>query len=285
LTVLKIINQRNEPEARDTILQALFFSPNDQVLEEILSDQSCGATLIFKVLTTPFFDENIRNDVVQNVRNVLLRIKAQPQQGYKRLMDEVGLSTRSGGPRELHNNRENEHARPGSKQGNVNGHMPQNFERPVYPGVQPSFDPMSMQRTGSMDSSNFDSFAVNGVNSPYTANPAMMTPAMNPQQLQYQQAMLAAARQGQYFQPMGGVNMNGYASPATQIDAFRNFSSPVTTPGLSGSPLMPQAGFGQPGFNQMVGQQMYQYPMQYIPQQHMQQVGAGRRGRVSDHQG
>ena len=32
LTVLKIINQRNEPEARDIILQALFFSPNDQVL-------------------------------------------------------------------------------------------------------------------------------------------------------------------------------------------------------------------------------------------------------------
>jgi protein JSN1 len=91
LTVLKIINQRNEPEARDMILQALFFSVNDQILEDILKDQSCGATLIFKVLTTPFFDETIRNDVVQNVRKVLVKIKAQPQQGYKRLMDEVGL--------------------------------------------------------------------------------------------------------------------------------------------------------------------------------------------------
>ncbi|GJC95744.1 RNA-binding protein [Colletotrichum higginsianum] len=61
LTVLKVINQKAEPEARDTILKALFFTPNDQVLEAILSDHACGATLIFKVLTTPFFDESIRS--------------------------------------------------------------------------------------------------------------------------------------------------------------------------------------------------------------------------------
>ena len=67
LTVLKIINQRNEPEARDLILKALFFSPEDEILKDILKDQSCGATLIFKILTTPFLDEQMRSDVVQNV--------------------------------------------------------------------------------------------------------------------------------------------------------------------------------------------------------------------------
>ncbi|KAE9971217.1 hypothetical protein EG328_005777 [Venturia inaequalis] len=284
LTVLKIINQRNEPEARDTILQALFFSQNDNVLEEILSDQTCGATLIFKVLTTPFFDENIRNDVVQNVRNVLLRIKAQPQQGYKRLMDEVGLSTRNGGPRDIHN-RDEGHPRPGSKQSNGNGHLPPIFDRPAYPGAQPGFDPMSMQRTASMESSNFDSYSVNGGNAPYPSNPAMMAP-MNTQQLQYQQAMLAAAaRQNPYFQPMmngQGMGMSGFASPAPTMDPYRGFGSPAPAPGLSGSPLMPQAGFAQGGYNPMAGQQqMYQYAQQmpYITQQHMQQVGAGRRGR------
>ncbi|KAK8049907.1 hypothetical protein PG994_011637 [Apiospora phragmitis] len=97
LTVLKVINQKAEADARDTILKALFFTPKDQVLEAILSDHACGATLIFKVLTTPFFDESIRSQVVENVKNVLVRIKAQPNQGYKRLMDEVGLSTRNGG--------------------------------------------------------------------------------------------------------------------------------------------------------------------------------------------
>ncbi|KAK3357682.1 hypothetical protein B0T25DRAFT_452638 [Lasiosphaeria hispida] len=97
LTVLKVINQKAEGDARDAILRALFFTQNDQVLEAILSDHACGATLIFKVLTTPFFDETIRSQVVENVKTVLIRIKAQPGQGYKRLMDEVGLSTRSGG--------------------------------------------------------------------------------------------------------------------------------------------------------------------------------------------
>ncbi|MBE3044084.1 hypothetical protein IMZ48_16235, partial [Candidatus Bathyarchaeota archaeon] len=61
LTVLKVINQKTEPDARDIILRALFFTPNDQVLEAILSDHACGATLIFKVLTTPFFDDSIRS--------------------------------------------------------------------------------------------------------------------------------------------------------------------------------------------------------------------------------
>ncbi|KAK3064955.1 hypothetical protein LTR53_018327, partial [Teratosphaeriaceae sp. CCFEE 6253] len=46
LTVLKIINQRNEPEARDTLLRAMFFE--EQTLTDIISDQACGATLIFK---------------------------------------------------------------------------------------------------------------------------------------------------------------------------------------------------------------------------------------------
>ena len=128
LTVLKVINQKLESDARDVILQALFFSPNDETLEAILSDHACGATLIFKVLTTPFFDESIRSQVVENVRNVLLRLKAQPAQGYKRLMDEVGLSTRNGsqGPSREHapSSHSNERARPGSNHSQVNGHVP-----------------------------------------------------------------------------------------------------------------------------------------------------------------
>ncbi|OAA55569.1 RNA-binding protein [Niveomyces insectorum RCEF 264] len=97
LTVLKVVNQKTEPEARDIILTALFSSPHDHVLESILSDNACGSTLIYKVITTPFFEDAIRNQVVDSVRNVLVRIKAQPSQGYKRLMDEVNLPTRNGG--------------------------------------------------------------------------------------------------------------------------------------------------------------------------------------------
>jgi protein JSN1 len=286
LTVLKIINQRNEPDARDIILQALFFSPNDQVLEDILSDQQCGATLIFKVLTTPFFDEMIRNDVVQNVRNVLIRIKAQPQQGYKRLMDEVGLSTRNGAPRDMHNNRE-DIPRPSSKHSNVNGHVSTTptespISRQYYPGMQSQYDPaMNMQRTSSMDSSTYDGYSVNSMQNPVypTSNPAMSNMApMTPQQMQYQQAaMLAAASRppNNYFPQ--GVSVNGaYPSPAASIDAYRGG---VPSMGMN-SALMPQAGFGTPpGFSMGNAQGMFQgYPMQYVPPG-MAHSGIGGPGR------
>jgi protein JSN1 len=266
LTVLKIINQRNEPEARDMILQALFFSANDQILEEILKDQQCGATLIFKVLTTPFFDEAIRAEVVANVRKVLQKIKAQPQQGYKRLMDEVGLSTRNGGPRDgSRHNQEHDGTRPGSKHGN-NAHMQNN----MYGAVQPSFDQLNMQRTPSMDSTNtFDSFMAPA--------PTMMAPGINQQNLQYQQMLANATRQNQYYNQMGGA----YGQQAQNMDQYRNMqSTPLQAQGMSNSPMTPN------GYGQMMGQQMYgqqQYPMGYgqMPAQSMQ-VGAGRRGRVSE---
>jgi protein JSN1 len=307
LTVLKIINQRNEPEARDTILNALFFSANDKVLEDILTDQQCGSTLIFKVLTTPFFDEKIRTDVVQNVRNVLIRIKAQPQQGYKRLMDEVGLSTRNSGPRDLHTPRD-DGTRPSSKHSNTNGHMtPHSVEsplnRPFYQGMPPGYDNgMSMQRSGSMDSGSFDGYhpvnpMQNQMQNPMqanmypTSNPGMpgmsnmhhmsnMAP-MTPQQMQYQQAMMAAAsrQNNSYFPP--GVSMNGgYPSPSSSMQGMDAFRTAVPSSMGVAPPMMPQAGFGAPpGFGMGNHQSMFQgYPMQYV-QPGMAHNGAGGQGR------
>jgi protein JSN1 len=266
LTVLKIINQRNEPEARDTILQALFFSPNDQVLESILADQNCGATLIFKVLTTPFFDEQIRAEVVQNVRNVLLRLKAQPQQGYKRLMDEVGLSTR-GGP----GHRDHSATRPASKDSMGPGQAnAANF----YPGAAPGFDPVGLQRTASMESNGFEQY-------PMAGGPMFM-PNMqamnNQQQMQYQQLL---ARQGQFY-----PQMNGFQPPVPGMDAYRN-ASPVAGPGsFNGSPMMQPAnlaGQGMPGMYPPYG--MYMPQQQQQQQQHQQTAGGNqRRGRVSRNQ-
>ncbi|KAJ4392513.1 hypothetical protein N0V91_011379 [Didymella pomorum] len=255
LTVLKIINQRNEPEARDIILQALFFSPNDQVLEEILSDQNCGATLIFKVLTTPFFDEKIRAEVVQNVRNVLVRIKAQPQQGYKRLMDEVGLSTR-GGP----GHRDSSTTRSASRDSS------QIEPRSFYGAPAPGFDPVGLQRTSSMDSNGFDQYGIGPGGPMYMPNMQAMN---GQQQLQYQQLL---ARQGQFYPQMNGFQPG--------MDAYRN-ASPVAAPGFTGSPMMQPVNLAGQGMPPGMGAQMYpQYGM-YMPQQQQQQAaGSGqRRGR------
>lgn len=315
LTVLKVINQRNEAEARDTILKALFFSPNDQVLEDILRDQACGATLIFKVLTTPFFDETIRSKVVENIRAVLQRLKAQPAQGYKRLMDEVGLSTRNGsaGPsREYpaNNGHPAERQRPGSQHSQPNGHLPpQQFGNQYYPqmppsGQQQSFD-MGMQRTESIDS-NMSPYPSYGIQAPMFPNNTMPLNPLNMQQLQYQQNILARGNQNSNnFYPNMGNGYGNYSTSSPAVDHFRNQGamtngSPIQPPSqINTSSILGQNNFGQPaaaGFGMGIGMgntngfaggygSMPGIGMQNMGGGYMQaqQQDAGRRGRVCIH--
>lgn len=291
LTVLKVINQRNEPEAREIVLKALFFSPGDEILEKILSDQTSGATLIFKVLTTPFFDESMRAEVVKNVSKVLTKLKATPSQGYKRLMDEVGLSSR-GGSRDHHHDRENagsnadKQHRPTSRQTNstfpqpplerqYSGHfpsnmLPQNLDgRPVseqQPNAQP-FDPYALNSANGLGSINL----LNGLGA---ANGAGFgQDPLTQQQLQYQ-AYLAAQSRGVspagIYPPMGNPNL-GYPP----VDTLRSTAPSQMNP----------AAFAPQQFSPVLGTtQMYQYPPQfYSPPQPAQgqQPAGGRRGRVS----
>lgn len=246
LTVLKIINQKLEPEAHDIILKALFFSPGDQVLEDILADHNCGSTLIFKVLTTPFFDENMRADVVQNIRNVLLRIKAQPAQGYKRLMDEVNLSTRGAGS----GHRDHSATRPGSSRDSPGPSNVDPASRPFYPGVAPAFDPVALQRTASMESGGFEQYPM-GMSGPMFMPGMAITANAQQQQFQYQQLLAQAGRGGQFY-----PQMNGYPAPGP-MDAFRNVA-PVAGQMMQPLPI------GQ-GMPPAMGAQMYNYGM-YMPQ-------------------
>lgn len=287
LTVLKIINQRNESDARDNILQALFFE--DQTLTDIVSDQACGATFVFKVLTTPFLDEIIRPTCLENVRNVLIKLKAAPSQGYKRLMDEVGMSTRHGGTPVSHDSRSN------SKSRQMNGHLPhldtaQNaFGRSPYSSAQHQMIDQgitpNLQRTVSMESNNFDPYVQQ-----YTHSPAMSNAGISPiNPLQYQQAMLAqggVARPPGFYGSPAGMSPYGTASPAPQlVDPYRQ--------NMNGAPMMPpgigmQTGYGQQAFgNPMLGVNGglngygYQMPQQFFPQSQVPQMSGNRRGRVS----
>ena len=313
LTVLKIINQRNEADARDSILRAMFF--DEQVLTDIVSDQTCGATLIFKVLTTPFLDENIRPECLENTRNVLLKLKAQPTQGYKRLMDEVGLSTRhSGTP-------VSQDGRSTSKTRQVNGHLPhldtaqQNgYGRPPYSAMTPqqqvpdqAYSPALLQRNISNGSMSYDPYG-NGLATPqytHTHSPAISHAGPSPinAQLQYQQAMLAQAQAQQAQRPpgfYGSPQQQGYGAAAPQqqhqmIDPYRQVSngSPMMPPGMgmgmqqNGYPQQHQQQQAYAG-NSMMGMNGYGGGYQQVPMQYYQQQGqiqgqmAGqRRGRVS----
>ncbi|TAQ90278.1 hypothetical protein B7494_g1398 [Chlorociboria aeruginascens] len=258
LTVLKVINQKSEPDARDSILQALFFSQNDKTLEAILSDHACGATLIFKVLTTPFFDESIRPQVVVNVRNVLQRLKAQPAQGYKRLMDEVGLSTRnaSTGPSRDHaNGQSTERQRPGSNHSNANSTMaqPPQFGNQFYPQIsQGPFDMnVGMQRQDSIDS-NISPFQAYGLQTPIFPGSNVSISPVNMQQLQYQQGLLARTAPLNNYYP-GIPSGFGYSNPSPSADNYRNQGmtngSPVQpSQQMSPGPMVGQNAFGPPGF-------------------------------------
>ncbi|KAK9367446.1 hypothetical protein V1509DRAFT_671480 [Lipomyces kononenkoae] len=95
LTVLKVVNSRAEPEARLAIFEALMLNPDSSTLEEILRDSAQGPIVIYKILTTPFLETDIRQRSIAAVRSLLVRLKVHPSQGYRRLMDEVGLSTRN----------------------------------------------------------------------------------------------------------------------------------------------------------------------------------------------
>jgi protein JSN1 len=142
LTVLKLINQRNEPEARDIILNALFNSDEEnKILKWILEDQVHGAAVIYKVLTSPFVadqsSQERRSQLVSIVRNILQKLKVQPSQGYKRLMDEVGLADRSVATPPLNGHRPQRSTTP-REYGQTNAYGPGAFYSPqhTYPPQQ-----------------------------------------------------------------------------------------------------------------------------------------------------
>ena len=299
LTVLKVINQRNEPEARDIILKALFFSENDQTLEDILSDQACGATLIFKILTTPFFDEKLRSDVVQNVRNILIRLKATAAQGYKRLMDEVGISSRTGkGDRESQSTERGSNqnqSRSASQQrpGTGRKHQPE-VERQYSPQF---FPPLSQQHypVQGTFSGAVPSLDPNALTAYDQYAPGLAPNSLNPQ---LQQAFLAAQGRGisqpDFYPTMGSTGLGSYTTSSLDPASFRAMQGQHfarTMPVNQGS-MLQQTAFGGPqNYSSLVGgngmSTAYQYPMQYLSQQQqqqqhlVQQQNGGRRGRVS----
>ncbi|KAJ5674255.1 hypothetical protein N7462_009694 [Penicillium macrosclerotiorum] len=312
LTVLKVINQRNEPEARDIVLKALFFSPGDEVLEKILSDQTSGATLIFKVLTTPFFDESMRSEVVKNVSKVLTKLKASPSQGYKRLMDEVGLSSRGNG-REHHGREhgashastpEKSQHRQSSRHGSSNFPAQPSLER-QYSGqfgssmLGQTADPRPISadqnNTAPLDaySNGLSGFGaplngLGGVNGIGFGQDTGLP--LTQQQLQYQAYLAAQARgvsPAGVYPGMAGGNF-GYPAASPSVENLRSLqnqqaSTLSAAPGqMNPGPMLGQSNYPPQQFSPVVNPaQMYQYPPQFYAQaQPVQgQSSGGRRVR------
>ncbi|KAG6821175.1 hypothetical protein H0H93_005395 [Arthromyces matolae] len=91
LTVLRIVNQKIEPEASQQIVEALFSSPADHVLTDVLGDQVNGVSVVHKILTSPFIDPVAKPDYIEATKRVLIELKVIATQAYRRLIEEVGL--------------------------------------------------------------------------------------------------------------------------------------------------------------------------------------------------
>lgn len=91
LTVLRIVNQKHEPEASFQIVDALFNSPGDHVLTDVLGDQVNGVSVVHKILTSSFIAPDNKAKYIEATKRVLIELKVIATQAYRRLIEEVGL--------------------------------------------------------------------------------------------------------------------------------------------------------------------------------------------------
>lgn len=91
LTVLRIVNQKIEPEASTSIVKTLFVSSGDHVLADVLGDQVNGVAVVHKILGSPYIEPPEKALYMEATKRVLVEIKASPTQAYRRLMEEVGI--------------------------------------------------------------------------------------------------------------------------------------------------------------------------------------------------
>lgn len=292
LTVLKIVNQRNEPEARDALLRAMFFSAEEDTLVDILRDQTCGATLVFKILTTPFMEEKMRTEVIQKIRDALLKLKAQPSQGYKRLMDEVNMTTRGSGSGFRESSRGGRDKSDGSRPNSKHGHGP-SFSSTNQAGLD-SYMNMQQQYLPYQAVAGFQQHMAGGAFDQYAG---LGVNGMNTQHLASNQNVLQAPGTANHLQYQANRPQVYNYNPAMQpypvqspqiLDAYRNLPRNAMVaapqPFAMGSPAMvAQAGY--PANYGMISPTWAQYPAgAYMVPQQMQGQGMmenGRRGRVS----
>jgi len=129
LTVLRIVNQKIELEASRQIVQALFLSPGDHVLTDVLGDQVNGVAVVHKILTSPFIDPVERPAYIEATKRVLIELKVIATQAYRRLIEEVGLPIPNYQPTYATN------GPPGKK-----GQNPNHYAVPGLPSGYPSND-------------------------------------------------------------------------------------------------------------------------------------------------
>lgn len=136
LTVLRIVNQKIEPGASREIVDALFNTPGDHVLADVLGDQVNGVAVVHKILTSPFVDPLEKHNYVEATKRVLIELKVIATQAYRRLIEEVGLPVPNYQPNYTNTNNPSQ-PQPGPKS---KPQQQSNFGVPGLPQGYPSND-------------------------------------------------------------------------------------------------------------------------------------------------
>jgi protein JSN1 len=89
--VLRLVNQSFEPEASRVILDALFESSQDHVLEEIVVDQVHGSQFVTKVLASTALTKQQREQYSSQVRSLIDKHRLVGVPAYRRLCEDLGL--------------------------------------------------------------------------------------------------------------------------------------------------------------------------------------------------
>ncbi|KAL6451652.1 JSN1 Protein JSN1 [Candida maltosa Xu316] len=128
LTILKILSNRIDQNSRITIIESIF--SNTESLEYILQDSensntAAGPLFIYKILSNSILGD-LANQYVPTIRKILMELNIVNFQNYKKLMDEVGISSTRIGRNGSMKRNGNGVARRGNHNGNYRGNKQQN---------------------------------------------------------------------------------------------------------------------------------------------------------------
>ncbi|EOR01707.1 Pumilio domain-containing protein C56F2.08c [Wallemia ichthyophaga EXF-994] len=93
LTVLRLVNQKLDREATNSLLEAIFESPSDGVLFDALMDPAQGVSVITKLIVSQTIDEYKRQEYMEAIKRVLTNgnVKITNPAAYRRLLDEINM--------------------------------------------------------------------------------------------------------------------------------------------------------------------------------------------------
>lgn len=239
LAAFPVVNQKEEPEAVDAVLDAIFKTPGDQVLHEILQDQVHGSHTITKIVCSDIVEPRRRAELVQACKRVLESMKNTNGYAYRKLLEECGLPipTSAAPPVQGHNPRFGGRGSPAGRGGHGNGqrYNPGGYNQQLGNGMyngpgmvppSPILTGPSMMGVGSGASPNDVNSLINSIHAFQLGQGMANSAGMNPVMMAPGHMGGMQASFGQALSPNMAQNM----SPTPTIGSFATPHASLMSP-------------------------------------------------------